>query len=215
MKRGEMKKELNAGKSAVVLVVFSWVASGAWSYMNSPRPLESPQWKTQELLFFLESIPSNSRGLQKEHPRVQKPKGQARPKHMLELNSADSIALEALPFIGPVLSARVIKYRNALGGFFEIEQLKEVYGLDSLAFAVVSQRVHVDASKVNLICVDTASWNRLRSHPYIGYEGARSIERYRNAHGIGSMDDLAAHPPIGDSLARRWSPYLRICQRDG
>ena len=48
---------------------------------------------------------------------------QEKPK--LELNSCDSLSLVALPGIGPVLSVRIIKYRNLLGGFAAVEQLRK------------------------------------------------------------------------------------------
>ena len=130
----------------------------------------------------------------------------------IELNQADSVQLEALPFIGPVLAGRVVRFRQTLGGFHSVEQLKEVYGMDSLAYSVVSKWVEVDAAQIQTLCLDTASWSTMRSHPYIGTQGARAVERYRMAHGIKHLEDLAGHPPIGDSLFARWRPYVRCCQ---
>ncbi len=49
-------------------------------------------------------------------PYTQKAKRKV-PVQIIELNSSDSASLETLPGIGPVLSARIIKYRNLLGGF--------------------------------------------------------------------------------------------------
>ena len=48
----------------------------------------------------------------------------------IDLNSADSIMLEQLPGIGNKLSKRIVKYRDILGGFYSLEQLHEVYGLN-------------------------------------------------------------------------------------
>ncbi len=51
----------------------------------------------------------------------------------LSLNGADSAALEQLPGIGPVLASRIVRYREKLGGFYNVAQLREVYGIsDSL-----------------------------------------------------------------------------------
>src|SRR5665648_1161064 len=49
-------------------------------------------------------------------------------KFLIDINSCDSATLVTLSGIGPVLSARIIKYRRLLGGFATTEQLKEVYG---------------------------------------------------------------------------------------
>ena len=55
-------------------------------------------------------------------------------KGSLDLNSMDSSAFEMLPVFGPVLSSRTVKFRNALGGFINVAQLLEVYGIDEDAF---------------------------------------------------------------------------------
>ena len=59
----------------------------------------------------------------------------------IDINSGDSATLVSLPGIGPVLSARIIKYRRLLGGFARIEQLKEVYGLAPETFEMIKGRV--------------------------------------------------------------------------
>lgn len=54
-------------------------------------------------------------------------------KQNINLNTTDSLQLISLKGIGPTFASRIIKYRNKLGGFIYKEQLKEVYGLDSIA----------------------------------------------------------------------------------
>ena len=58
---------------------------------------------------------------------------------ILELNSADSIQLLDIRGIGPVFASRIIRYRNLLGGYYVVTQLKEVYGMREENFAAVSQ----------------------------------------------------------------------------
>lgn len=196
-----------------MLVLISWAVAWAWSWARQPEPLEEPDWSVAHLKAFLEAIPAEERA-RTPSPKSRRTYREAIPSSThepLELNAADSAALEALPFIGPALARRIIRFRLALGGFFQVAQLTEVYGLDSLAFAVVSKRVEVDAAQVRTLCADTSSWAALRSHPYIGVQGARSIERYRDAHPLKRLDELASHPPIGDSLFAKWQPYLRCC----
>ncbi len=201
------------GRGGLLLVLISWGIAWVWSLVNQSVPLEEPDWRVSNLMAFLEAVPPQGRPF-RQRPSPSKAAPASRPVKRagpVELNAADSAGLEALPFIGPTLAGRIIRFRSALGGFFEVAQLSEVYGMDSLAFAVVSQRVEVDATKIHPLCADTASWASLRRHPYIGVQGARSIERYRSAHPITQLDELASHPPIGDSLFSKWKPYLRCC----
>ena len=67
-------------------------------------------------------------------------------KAQIDINGCDSAALVALPGIGPVLSARIIKYRKLLGGFASVEQLKEVYGLPEETYEMIKGRLYADSS---------------------------------------------------------------------
>lgn len=49
----------------------------------------------------------------------------------VNINTATAAELEALPGIGPVLAARIIRYREEVGPFFTVEQLQEVKGIGS------------------------------------------------------------------------------------
>ena len=207
-----MRKQM--GRGGVMLVLVSWGVAWGWSALNRPEPLSEPDWEVSSLRSFLEAIPSKGRKAKgRPRPATKTPASPSGTRRFdpLELNTADSAALEALPFIGPTLAGRIVRFREVLGGFIQVSQLQEVYGVDSLAFAVVSKRVKVDAQQVHRLCADTASWSDLRRHPYIGVQGARAIERYRDAHSLSRLEELASHPPIGDSLYTRWEPYLRCC----
>lgn len=208
-----MRKRI--GRGGVMLVLVSWGLAWGWSEFNQPEALCEPDWKVARLKDFLEAIPSKAiqvAGRSRLPPtRRHASQSHSKPFEPLELNTADSASLEALPFIGPALAGRIVRFRSALGGFVHVTQLQEVYGVDSLAYAVVSKRVEVDPRLVHRLCADTAAWSDLRRHPYIGVQGARAIERFRTAHSLTRLDELASHPPIGDSLYARWAPYLLCC----
>jgi DNA uptake protein ComE-like DNA-binding protein len=128
----------------------------------------------------------------------------------LDLNILDSSSFEMLPVFGPVLSGRTVRYRQILGGFVNVNQLQEVYGIDEDSFNKVAGWFIVDPKNVVKICVDTASWSQMRSHPYFGVDGARMIERYRRHHEIKSIDDLKLMPLMNDSIWNVWSPYIKV-----
>jgi len=128
----------------------------------------------------------------------------------ININDIDSISLERLPVFGPVLSGRTVKYRKLLGGFVDVHQLQEVYGFNDESFNDVAGWFRVDYENVVQICIDTASWSQMRKHPYIGFDGARMIERYRRHHEINTLDDLREMPLMNDSTWKVWSPYLKV-----
>ncbi len=84
-----------------------------------------------------------------------------RPMPYLELNSADSADLDSLPGIGPVLSARIIRYRNSIGGFSDFEQLSRVFGMKPETIAKIQPMVCINppfGRKLEKF-QDTREWN--------------------------------------------------------
>ena len=81
-------------------------------------------------------------------------KSQKNQKSLLDINSCDSASLVRLPGIGPVLSARIIKYRHLLGGFVTKDQLKEVYGLPEETYELIRERLFVDTLAITRIDIN-------------------------------------------------------------
>ena len=88
-------------------------------------------------------------------------------KSSIDINGCDSAALVALPGIGPVLSARIIKYRKLLGGFASVEQLKEVYGLPEETYEMIKGRLYADSSGIRKININSSGYKELSRIPYI------------------------------------------------
>jgi DNA uptake protein ComE-like DNA-binding protein len=127
----------------------------------------------------------------------------------LELNSADSASLEGLPGIGPVLAARIIKYRNLLGGYAKVDQLKEVYGLPEETYNFISGRLTADSSVVKKIRINSADYKQMIRLPYFSKQEVSAILKYRELGGrINSMDDLIDNKLIAKEKADKIRPYL-------
>jgi len=129
----------------------------------------------------------------------------------LSINSVDSVTLESLPIFGPVLTSRTIKFRSALGGFVSVDQLEEVYGIDSASFQMIKDWFYVDSTLIDQICIDTAGFKTLLSHPYLDYKTTKQIYRCKKHNTINNVDFIKNQPYIGDSLWMKIEPYLKIC----
>lgn len=102
---------------------------------------------------------------------------------VLDINTADSADLEQLPGIGEKLSARIIKYRDKLGGYIDVQQLKEIYGMTDSNYLKCKGRLKVSANFLPLkIQVNRADYASLRKHPYIHHFFAKSLTAYIKAH---------------------------------
>ena len=128
---------------------------------------------------------------------------------MVDLNNCDSAMLDMLPGIGPILSVRIIRYRNLLGGFNATEQLKEVYGLSEETFARISPRVFADSTAVKQIDINVAGFKDLLKHPYLERYDIQAILKYRELNGrINSLAELTDNKILSPEKAVRIGPYL-------
>jgi len=127
-----------------------------------------------------------------------------------DLNKADSIWLKRIYGIGPVLSKRIIKYRDLLGGFYSTEQLNEVYGLSPEVLANLKRKLFIQSgSELNKIDLNIENFQQIASHPYITFNQAKAIVAYRDRHGsFKSVEELKKIHLIDDSTYLRVYPYL-------
>lgn len=140
-------------------------------------------------------------GLQKVMPE----KNLAQKSTTIEINTADSVQLKQMPGIGNVLSKRIVKYRDLLGGFYSISQLKEVYGLTEQTISLFESKITVDLSKIKKLDVNFADLNELSRHPYLKKDLASKIVKFRTKHG--SFRDLTI---LRDSMILNIDEYNRI-----
>lgn len=109
----------------------------------------------------------------------------------VNINEADTTAFIALPGIGSKLSARIIFFREKLGGFYSVDQVGETYGLPDSTFRKIKGRLQIDGSDVRKMNVNTATKDELKAHPYIRWNLANAIVEYRNQHGaFKSLEEL-------------------------
>jgi competence protein ComEA len=129
----------------------------------------------------------------------------------IDLNNCDSAALVSLPGIGPVLAARIIKYRHLLGGFASVEQLKEVYGIKPETYDIIESRVTADSSVVEKINVNRADFREFSKLPYFEKYEITAVLKYRQLQGkITGIAELVENKIITQEKAEKVLPYLKF-----
>ena len=157
--------------------------------------------KSEKLMPHVVISPELSAGAD-SHPPVQR-------KPQLNLNRCDSTSLMALPGIGPVLSVRIIRYRNLLGGFARVDQLREVYGLPEETFQLIKDRVLADSSEVRKIKINSSDYKGLSRIPYIEKYEVSAIMKYRELAGrIKSIKDLVGNKILTPEKGRKVGAYI-------
>jgi DNA uptake protein ComE-like DNA-binding protein len=129
---------------------------------------------------------------------------------VIELNSADSIQLVELPGIGQWFAHRILQYRRSLGGYLHKEQLREVFGIDSVKYMKIEGYFTVEARVDNYLDLNHRTFKELMKHPYMNYELTKAVVNKRERQGfVKSWSELVSLNK-GDSLAiLRLKPYLR------
>ncbi|SBW01766.1 helix-hairpin-helix domain-containing protein [uncultured Dysgonomonas sp.] len=126
----------------------------------------------------------------------------------VELNTADTTSLKKIPGIGTGFANRIVKYRNLLGGFADITQLKEVWGLDNELYDKIMPYITL-IPQVKKMKVNSADFNELIRHPYIDYKQAKIIVDIRERKGrIESLKRLRLLEEFSDDDIKRLTPYL-------
>lgn len=130
---------------------------------------------------------------------------------LIEINTADRTAFIVLPGIGSILANRIIKFRDKLGGFYAIEQIAEVYGLQDSTFQKIKSRLHLSEVSVKQFNINTATKDEMKAHPYIRWNIANAIVEYRNQHGeFSSLADLKKIVLITDDVYEKIIPYFKL-----
>jgi competence protein ComEA len=163
----------------------------------------------QQLYAFI-NLPEKIEFKKKEYEFKKTPAVKSTPK--FDINRADTSQLKKIYGIGEKLSWRIIKYRDALGGFVVMDQVFEVYGLDS---TVVNRLVTVSFVEKDFrpfkININTADENTLATHPYLKKAAAKSIVAYRFQHGeFKALDDLRKIHALDDKTIQKIAPYLTM-----
>ncbi len=129
----------------------------------------------------------------------------------IDINKTDSIQLRTIFGIGTVLSARIIKYRDLLGGFYSAIQLAEVYGINDSLCSRLSEVFFIDTTCIKKMNVNKATINELKKHPYLNYYQAEAITSYRRLVGpFDSKKQLIDNYILTETTYLKVTPYLTL-----
>lgn len=128
----------------------------------------------------------------------------------VELNSADTVLLKRIKGIGSVLGRRIVSYRAVLGGYYAVEQLKEVYGMSPENYERISAFVNVNQEQISKININKASIEKMKAHPYIKtFQRAKAIYEYRRKKiRLENISQLKHLEEFSTDDWRRLEPYL-------
>ena len=147
----------------------------------------------------------------------------ANPKHVshkrdtiLNLRTADTTELQKIRGIGSYRAKQIVRYREQLGGFVAINQLKEIKALeplfsDSLSADSLLLHFFIDSAMVEPLYVNHLRPEMLQRHPYIRFEQAKAIyELRRKKIRLDSIQQLYRLDCFKPEDLERLAPYLHF-----
>jgi competence protein ComEA len=130
---------------------------------------------------------------------------------VIDINLADTIAWIALPGIGSKLAARIVNFREKLGGFYAISQVAETFGLADSVFQKIRPFLKIELMNTRKININQATADELKTHPYIRYNLANALVAYRKEHGpFVKMEDIKKLMAVTEEIYLKLSPYLSL-----
>ena len=163
----------------LVSLIFLLIPPGLKWY-HSRQPLVSHDEDIallEDMLKQLEAQRQSAKPAQRKY-RPSKPQS-------FDINTANATQLRTIKGIGEILSARIVKFRDKLGGFVQLDQYEEVYGLQPEVVDRLKRRAYISLNfRPQCLDINTADIQTLAAHPYLIYQQARAIVRYREQHGL-------------------------------
>lgn len=128
---------------------------------------------------------------------------------ILDLNTADTTEFMLLRGVGRFTAMQIIRYRQALGGYYSTSQLYEISEIANDRIDSLLPHLYADTSLITPIEVNRASVKQLYSHPYISYKQAEQLyDLRRRKLRLHSPDELSA--VFSPDERQRLLPYLRF-----
>ncbi len=127
----------------------------------------------------------------------------------VDLNIATLDDLVALNGIGEVFAKRILKYRDAIGGFVNVNQALGTYGLSDEAKVVLEKYAEVKSSpkkiKINEVSKEGFSNSLLKPYQW------KVIFNYRDQHkGIKNFEDLSKIKVLSSEDLQKIEPYIEF-----
>lgn len=161
---------------------------------------DSDSWENDSLALLEDSTVSI--------PTINRPHKSGRSVPKVELNTADSSALDAIRGIGPYYAKRILHYRELLGGYHSIGQLKELrmkyFNVDSSALYFT-----VDKSLISKRDLDTMEFKSVLRHPYLEYEEVKAIFNAKRQYGRLSYSLLEEKMILPELTLKKIKPYFK------
>jgi competence protein ComEA len=129
----------------------------------------------------------------------------------IEINSATLEQLIDIKGIGKYTANEIIKYRQKLGGFVNIEQLLEIKSIKKETYEYIYKKFTVDSRNIKKISLNFSEIEDFVAHPYFNYYQAKEIVKFRTINGpYKEKKQLIDNKILLELSYKKVEPYISI-----
>jgi len=127
----------------------------------------------------------------------------------VNINRCDTGDVTRVPQFGSKRAVKLLEYREKLGGYYSLSQVKEVYILQNMPAELLDRYFEIDLSAIRKIKINRATYKEMISHPYFDAYLVKTIINYRQKHGaIRSASELQSVTHAYPELMDKITPYI-------
>ena len=126
----------------------------------------------------------------------------------IDLNIASLTSLKRIPGIGEEYARRILEYRDRLGGFTSLEQLKEIKGFSGKRYSNIISYLIIK-QKPKMLQINQCSKDKLLNHPYFSEKQVEAIMNVRQQNKqINTAADLLSTSSFAPRDIDRLNEYI-------
>ncbi|MBQ5873002.1 MAG: helix-hairpin-helix domain-containing protein [Bacteroidales bacterium] len=130
----------------------------------------------------------------------------------LDLNASDTLDLQEVRGVGKVRARNIYKYGQKLGGYISVEQLKEVYSIDSATFEQIKPHFYAGKTEIRKVNINSDDPKYLARHPYIDFALAKALIRFRKKYekDFNSIEEIKQIHLMDEETYNKLRPYIKL-----
>lgn len=132
----------------------------------------------------------------------------------LDLNASDTLDLQEVRGVGKVRARNIYKYGQKLGGYISVNQLKEVYSIDSATFEQIKPHFYVGKTEIRKVNINSDDPKYLARHPYIDFALAKALIRFRKKYekDFNSIEEIKQIHLMDEETYNKLRPYIKLSE---
>lgn len=130
----------------------------------------------------------------------------------LDLNASDTLDLQEVRGVGKVRARNIYKYGQKLGGYISVNQLKEVYSIDSATFEQIKPHFYAGKTEIRKVNINSDDPKYLARHPYIDFALAKALIRFRKKYekNFNSIEEIKQIHLMDEETFNKLRPYIKL-----